>query len=394
MTIQYDFFLRSLQGFNRDGDATIRYGGYHKLSQCQGDGLPFPLRTYASTVKQANLAEAFLQSNPSPADLKGHGSRFGGVNGRSPFLDLSYFDVTTDCCLDMMHLTTGVIERMLIPLLNGQRFSKESKQARLEAHLTAAQRKANEAAEEGRRQNSAQAKRDLATAKRKRAAELRDVKAARLSNAGKRRAYHKLLQENAKMERRDDSLQIASDRLSRKAALQQRMREGRRDPLPNVAIDFAHVWTVPIGTLKRVELDCYARFIAPSNIAPPDKRPFTFPGQMAAYQWINFVKGYGQYLIKQCGLPLEQERFACDLLAILQMCLASRFKPETHLALLKAKIRKWAGQLNTNFPDKQKTVMLHSVMFHMVDTMRLWGPCRGYWNFPFERCVRQFRYDS
>lgn len=116
---------------------TTLYDHYHELSE--GD-LP-ELRTLESIQSDALKAAEFAVTNPKDKFIEA-GSR--GVRGRSILMDLPYFDLTRDCVLDMMHISSGVVGRAFATLLTGARLKKAVSSNRLtkqnEAKLTDEQR--------------------------------------------------------------------------------------------------------------------------------------------------------------------------------------------------------------------------------------------------------------
>jgi hypothetical protein len=50
-------------------------------------------------------------------------------------------------------------------------------------------------------------------------------------------------------------------------------------------------------------------------------------------------------------------------------------------------IKNAAKKIDQNLPKSDWAMVLHNLMFHIPDTIKRWGPTRGYWCFPFERSV-------
>lgn len=95
-----------------------------------------------------------------------------GVVDASQLYNLTYFDPTTQCVLDMMHLCSGIVGRHLIPLIRRQRLGK-----------VAAQKKSDDAAQ--RKKTPAQLLADQAADKDR--AEIVEEKAAASANADRHR---------------------------------------------------------------------------------------------------------------------------------------------------------------------------------------------------------------
>lgn len=118
-----------------------------------------PLRTHQTMRADASRAEDYInKKKPIDSDLT------HGVKGTSVLLELSYFDVTRDTLLDMMHLTSGVTGRHLVKLIIGERLKGAMSTEKKKKKKTAAQLQADDEAEEKR--EAAADKRALATEKR------------------------------------------------------------------------------------------------------------------------------------------------------------------------------------------------------------------------------------
>lgn len=150
----------------------------------------------------------------------------------------------------------------------------------------------------------------------------------------------------------------------------------------------------------------YTRIQAPLGIAPASIAPFQRPGEMTAYHWINFIKVYGKYLMSRlypAVYPLAAEPLArtynpalkgsCMLIDLLKLCLASsvtsKIKSDTDVMA-----RSIAGEFDRIFPATEKAIVMHNLIFHIPDTIRMWGPARGFWCFPFERYIHRHHHQS
>lgn len=157
---------------------------------------------------------------------------------------------------------------------------------------------------------------------------------------------------------------------------------------------FYNAYHMNAGDISHVER-MYRVIEAPLNIAPHSKMPFQQRGQMTAHDWVNFTKVYGKYLFL-CNY-LKTDRVLLDetwsnvpmkglsmVMDLLTSCLAANAT-----AAVKIKTKTQAAHLAIMFdkfiPSIEKSIMMHTLVFHMPDTIRLWGPSRGYWCFPFER---------
>lgn len=145
---------------------------------------------------------------------------------------------------------------------------------------------------------------------------------------------------------------------------------------------------------KRAEAlmaDSYASLQAPKNIAPPSKSPFTRTGEMTAHHWVNFAKVHGKYLFAQLyahDITIVQP--LCRVLDIVELCLRSSVTRASK-QLTDAKVAEMAGAFGASMPDSERSIVMHVLMFHMPATIRMWGPSRGFWCFPFERSGLRMR---
>jgi hypothetical protein len=81
---------------------------------------PPPLRTQQDTAEDGLAAD----DSTFGWDNERHPRKQSGVNGSSPLLCLPMFDLHRDVMLDMMHVLENYCNRMLIPLLKGERYPK------------------------------------------------------------------------------------------------------------------------------------------------------------------------------------------------------------------------------------------------------------------------------
>ena len=74
----------------------------------------------------------------------------------------------------------------------------------------------------------------------------------------------------------------------------------------------------------------------------------------------------------------------CNLLDLTKMCLASSVAPG-HMAKLDALVKTVAASFERQLPSTEQAIVMHMLFFHLPDSIRMWGPARGFWCFPFER---------
>lgn len=147
---------------------------------------------------------------------------------------------------------------------------------------------------------------------------------------------------------------------------------------------FHQQYQISAHAIKRVE-QAYRTIQAPINIAPHSKMPFQQSGQMTAHHWVNFTKVYGKYLF-QCMYYTRPNALKgmCYVLDLLTACLSANAT-----AVVKVETKRLVQQLAAEFdellPSIEKSMMMHLLVFHMPRTIRMWGPARGFWCFPFER---------
>ena len=74
------------------------------------------------------------------------------------------------------------------------------------------------------------------------------------------------------------------------------------------------------------------------------------------------------------------------LFDVLALLLASDAKAETK-ARSRLLIQELASNFDAVFPRTMKSMMMHQLLFHVPAAIRMWGPARGFWCFPFERYI-------
>jgi hypothetical protein len=98
-----------------------------------------PLRTHEQIAASGALAEEKLGgTNPHPPPKTAHYKRVSaltkGVVGRSPLLELSYFDIATMTIPDMMHLVPGVVGRHFFAMIFGEKLANQAKNLQKKAN--------------------------------------------------------------------------------------------------------------------------------------------------------------------------------------------------------------------------------------------------------------------
>ena len=381
-----DSLLVSLQGFWDFNCHKVCYGRYDQLAV----GEQPRLRTLANTIANGNKAVRLLAQK---GVVDGH--QTAGVKGLSAFISIPYFDISTDCTLDMMHITSGVVGRHLIKLITGAKLkgamSKEKQAARELAKRTQAQLDAdNEAADERRRnfrtvEEKEEEKEDKMRKKvSAQITALHKLKGRKTTPASRHRYQCQI--DAANKRERDRQNVVNAARRERIAAADRVVAS--RDPVPERSLeDFSNLWSCSEKIRLLVESRCYRRISAPRGVAGRGKLPLTMPSEMKAHHWVNFSKVYGVYLIRHC-MPEEDKADAVDaveqLLIIIKLCLASTVN-ETLLARLDHLVKLCASSFNESFPPQLKVMMMHLLLAHMPATIRILGSVRGFWNFVYER---------
>ena len=336
----------------------VCYGGYTDALAGQ---LP-TLRTHASVAQDAARAQEFI-ADGRPVDT----SVTRGVQGASVWLQLPYFDIVRHSLLDMMHLCSGVVGRHLVPLVQGKRL-RDTMQAGERASATAAATAAKKnAAKETREQaQAANYIRAENNKRRKQANQSRAAAASATPPPSRARGRPRQADEEKKQEYKDDE-------------------EHKEEPVENLSA-LQKQWQMSEKMMLRIEESCYQHIRAPQGVAPLTKRPLTQTSEMQAHQWINFVKVYGKYLLSQ-HFQGAIMTFIAHLLDFIKLTLSSTVDNQTMHEIGRLRDELFA-KVQIVFPSTEWSMVLHLLLFHIPDTILLWGPTRGYWCFPFERSVR------
>lgn len=133
-----------------------------------------------------------------------------------------------------------------------------------------------------------------------------------------------------------------------------------------------------------IEAMCVNEIQSPTGICS-GRLPFTRTGELTAHHCVNFAKVYGKYVLSQKyqGDALET---LCQILDLLRLCLSSTLTPDV-LSRVRVSARQVATLFSRFLPDTEKAIIFHLFVFHVPDTLAEWGPCRGYWCFPYERMI-------
>ena len=323
------------------------YGGFKDLSD---DRLP-QARTHESVAHGALRAAGFLREG-----RKVDTAVTQGVLGPSAWLRLPYFDIVQHTLLDMMHLCSGVVGRHLVPLVQGKRL-RDTMQAGDRAQASAA-------AVASRRKAAA----DVAAAAR----------VAREAHAERNKRTKKARQSRGAAA----AAPVTPDRSDEEREPAQEEGEPEEERKESLS-ELQKKWQMSEKMMLRIEEACYQHIRAPQGVAPLTKRPLTQTSEMQAHQWINFVKVYGKYLLSQHFKGDEMDVIS-NLLDFIKLTLSSTVDQATTDEILRLR-HELAQVLESEFPSTEWSMVLHLLFFHIPDTIRLWGPTRGYWCFPFER---------
>lgn len=333
------------------------------------------------------------------------------VKGLSELCRLPYFDMVQHTVLDMMHITQGVVSAHLIQLVKGMRTvaktnkqnKKKDKKGTVAPVVAAAPAAAAEDAPEAMELDD----------ESKQPAVNDEAKHPREDDESKQAAVEGDEEEEAEAD--TVGAEEASDAESEydgedgpaveeaPQVVDEAPKVGRgAAPLPDpesaavaaAAAEIKHRATqharfrILKHTWKDLESGPYARIQAPTGVAPAAKHPLTKTGEMTAHHWVNFVRCYGKYLLQQAygSKDAEQEtlRALCRILDLLALCLRSHVTAESkqETATLVEEVLKIFKEV---IPTTEHAIVVHLLLRHIPDTIKLWGPVRSYWCFPFER---------
>jgi len=293
-----------------------------------------------------------------------------GVSGEIPLLRLPYFDIVRDTLPDMMHITSGVLQQHLIPLLKGDRLKKL---------------KQNEDADKKRKEQEAARLRQRAAAElethtqRMHQQRLSDILRSAISRPDPRRSRIRPLVLDDEEETEGEIEEEEEDEEEEKEI----QPAAAAASVPSVS-DMQGRWRNMEKDYTLLESKCLNELQAPSGLIG-GKLPFSRTGEMTAHHWVNFAKVYGSYLFAQHynGPSLA---LLCDILKLLRLCLSSVITPQ-----LIQEARETAKGLAIWFdkflPATEKAIIFHLLIFHIPSIIEQWGPARNFWCFPFERMI-------
>lgn len=310
-----------------------------------GNGRRAPLLTKELYERRARMIVKFRSHHEDPthvdfnndAKLKRQLSDHArNVLERSVLTDLPYFDIVKHTLLDMMHITSGLMGRSMIALVKHGKYKKYA----------------------GHTGEPIPTKRNAPV-----------CPPLVGSDANRLRIHNKHRQEFLKWD------------------------DHRKECTALGKVGAAHVRFFASSAERDDLQTAYTRIQAPPNIAPATKQPFgAVSGEMTSYHWVNFVKVYGKYLFVHMysrpqdtvdgrNLPLEA---MCKLIDLLTSCLASDATAELKVDTAR-QVTDFATRFDEYFPVTNNSIMMHALVHHIPETIRLWGPARGFWCFPFER---------
>lgn len=358
------------------------------------------------------------------------------VHGRSQLARLPGFDMVEGALLDMMHTLQGIISGHIMPLLKGERLGKYA--APKQKAISKAQQKRNEkqAKEDSvRSMNAALAAGALhrpaaAAAASSSGRRSRLVDDERKSNDGSESDEDGATEGSESDDEKDD-MELNADEA---AALEADENDpSSADHRPSNAHDpdgdivmrdapaassrprgannassaaadrlqhervrlaqFASKFTISPQDQKRLEARSYDLIQAPGKVAPATKKPFSTSGYMTADNWLVFTRVYAKYIFKQhfCHPDQQPQLIAlCHLVDLLSLC--TRYQHTTATKREIARLAKVVAlHFQNDFPPTEHAIVVHNLLFHIPETINMWGPAVGYWCFPFERSVHSAR---
>ena len=359
---------------DRNGSNAQQFGGYASFAN---DERPFS-RTHEGILQHAHRAARQLIDH-GKIDTE----RTKGVTGTSPLFDLTYFDLALHTLLDSMHIVSGVVGRHLVPMLVGGRIAagvvalKKNFDRRVEAERKRVEVRDKRIADENAKINGWERQR----ARKKNGSTAFDALSDKISAAKTRldqlEGRVAANPEDGSGDEADDADAWAHGERARSAADIDRMA------------NFLKLWSMPKAVAERIDAIAYRKIVAPDGIAPDKRGPLSRPGEMNSHHWFNFTKVYGKYLFS-AYYSGDHLRVLCELLDFIKACLGSHLSPQDKDDI-HAKAKQVASNFDQFFPPTEQSLMLHVLVFHMPQTLALFGPARGYHCFPFERYAHKGR---
>lgn len=129
----------------------------------------------------------------------------------------------------------------------------------------------------------------------------------------------------------------------------------------------------------------YTSLRGPPGFTNPRAPPFKCSGLLKNYDWNNFVKYHGEYILS--GLVAGTEQAA--VISRLFKCLATAVSEDVTPARIpaeRAELVRMLVDFERLFPRSELRMCLHSTL-HWPDARQLWGPAKGFWMYPWERFV-------
>lgn len=104
---------------------------------------------------------------------------------------------------------------------------------------------------------------------------------------------------------------------------------------------------------------------------------------MTASEWFTFVRTYGKYVLRDI-LPSESRmEIIYDMMDILKELASYTVHDQLYIKLEKL-LTKCLTNWEKEMPLTEQDIVIH-LLIHMIPQMKNYGPCRGYWMFPYER---------
>jgi hypothetical protein len=343
------------------------------------------------------------------------------VKGRSALCDLPYFDIVEDTPLDMMHINKNVAES-IVKLLKFQRV------------VTAAK---SQAAKKTERERKAKAKRQSAKSIRhhQEAVSVRIAAAAIAADSDWLDDDTAVAADPGDVSSPEEDSDLDDDSEHEEVEVEAPAEPGAVDVMEDIDGDLELVvgpldedgggaagaaaaastprsdvaerrnqrarFCVSEPCYRALETHSYDAIEAPTAVAPASKHPFVRTGDMTSHDWIGFTRCYGKYLLQQqfervsMRAPASGElehpdhegyKTLCALLEFLELCLRGHVT-----AAVKVRIAELLPELEARvgkyLPEREHTIVIHTLLYHIPATLNRWGPARGTWAFPFERYV-------
>ena len=134
--------------------------------------------------------------------------------------------------------------------------------------------------------------------------------------------------------------------------------------------------------LNQLEKHCLSKIQAPSGLVK--KNLFTLAGHCTAYDWIQFLRSYSKYILSQHFEPSVLAPLI-KLIEFMKLLLTGHITNAVVEQLRKQRLE--VARQFVHIPETDHAIVMHNLVFHLLETVERWGALRGYWCFVYERSV-------